>query len=368
MNSMIDSIVKAVGAEGVLAHLLGIGSIVVGTFLFAWLVRGIIVGIVLRVTRKTKTDLDDQILAAAKPVIMRLVYLSGLAVLNQYLDGRYDWYAPSHAAILGEIIYCLVTLTIILFGLKVIGVLTTWYSREISARTNTKFDDELLPLIRRVAQITVGIIGAITILNHFNIDVKGLLAVLGVGSLAIAFAAQETISNMIAGFVIMIDRPIRVGDRVILRDGMKCDVYEIGVRSTKFLTFDHTIVIVPNAELVKMTINNLSYPESPIRVKLVFQVAYDTNIEQAQELLLEIARANSRLMTVPAPAVFFTAIGDSALELTLIARAENPADQFSAEVEIRTAVLKQFRERGIEIPYPNRTVILRRTDNAVTFQ
>lgn len=202
------------------------------------------------------------------------------------------------------------------------------------------------------------------VLEHFDVDIKGLIAVLGVGSLAVALAAQDTLSNMIAGFVLMIDRPFRRGDRVILGDGTKCDVYLIGLRSTKFLTFDNTLIIVPNAELIKMTINNQSYPEPKIRVKVEVGVAYGSDIDKVRKILLDIARNHPDSLDDPAPDVYFTELADSSLNFAVVCRVGSVSQLWMTSVKIREEIYKRFEAEGVEIPFPQRVVHLVKEDSA----
>jgi small-conductance mechanosensitive channel len=136
-----------------------------------------------------------------------------------------------------------------------------WYAETIAVRTRTMLDDKFMPLLQKVAQVILWIIVVLVILKIFGRDVNTILAALGVGSLAIALAAQDTIANIIAGFLIMLDRPFRIGDRITLPTGEKVDVLDIGIRRSKFLSEDGAIIIVPNLDLSKSKIVNFTYGE-----------------------------------------------------------------------------------------------------------
>ena len=356
---MIDSLVRLTGAEGALAQALAIVFITVVTVISGWIIQTVIIAGALRLTRHTRTNLDDKIVAAARPFIIRLVYLGGAHLLNQYLDGKNEVYSPSHAALVGHILFALLVLAVTLFLLRFVRVLTDWYGELTASRSESALAEELLPLVRRLGQIIVLIVGVMTLLEHFSVDIKALVTVLGVGSLAIGLAAQETISNMIAGFVIMVDRPFRVGDRIVLRDNIKCDVYKIGVRSTKFLTFDNTIIIVPNAELVKMTINNQSYPDDSIRVQVDVAVSYDSDVTTVKKILVETAKAHPLTLAHPAPDAILASLGESALQFQLFCRVAEVKDQAPTALALREEVLRRFRAEGIEIPFPQRTIHVR---------
>ncbi len=353
---MIEELLNSIGVNGWLADVLSVVVILIVTFTLAHLAKALFSGVFARLSGMTSTNLDDEIVRVTKPIIVKLVYLAGLWSLSHHLEGKYEWYSGLRVEIVAGILFSLMVLLFATYLIGLVTALTDWYSKSVAVRTESTFDDELMPLLKRVGRISVVIVAAMIILDHFSVDIKGLVAVLGVGSLAIALAAQETISNMIAGFVVMVDRPFRKGDRIILGDGTKCDVYEIGMRSTKFLTFENTLVIVPNAELIKMTINNLTYPETRIRVKVDVGVAYGSDVDRVEEILLEIAREHKMVLDNPPPSVFFTEMADSSLNFSLVGRVQDVIHQWPTSLEIRKSIYKRFNTEGIEIPFPQRVV------------
>ncbi len=158
----------------------------------------------------------------------------------------------------------LLTVLIILIGFivqRVIDGVAVWYKENIAYKTSTSLDDQLIPIARRVLKVAVWVMALLIILPLYGINISALITTLGVSSLAIALAAQDTIANIISGFMIMIDRPFRIGDRVKIPSGEVVDVLEIGVRRSKFLSQDKAIVIVPNLELSKSKIVNYTYGE-----------------------------------------------------------------------------------------------------------
>jgi len=197
----------------------------------------------------------------------------------------------------------------------------------------------------------ISMIGLLIVLNRFDINVSGIIATLGIGSLAIALAAQETLANMIAGFVILIDRPFREGDRIKLPSGEVGDVYEIGMRSTKILDFDNNLIIVPNTDLVKSKIQNMTYPDYVSRVFVDVDVAYDTNIELAKKILIDIAKSHPLTLPEFEPVVFVTNFNQSGISLRLISRTADYRNVYKMQSDFREEILKKFFEYKIEIPF-----------------
>ena len=142
---------------------------------------------------------------------------------------------------------------------RIAVVMFDWYALNIAAKTKTDLDDKFIPLFKRVTVTIIWAIGLIVLLGRFGVNISAFVATLGVGSLAIALAAQDTIANIIAGFLIMIDRPFSIDDTIKLPSGEKVKVLDIGIRRSKFLSEDGAIIIVPNLELSKSKIVNYTY-------------------------------------------------------------------------------------------------------------
>ncbi|MBU1090491.1 MAG: mechanosensitive ion channel family protein, partial [Candidatus Omnitrophica bacterium] len=144
---------------------------------------------------------------------------------------------------------------------RIAGAILGWYNQNVAAKTVTRLDDQLIPLARRSINIVIWVIVILLILPLYGINISVLITALGVSSLAIALAAQDTISNIIAGFMIMIDNPFRVRDKIKLPSGEIVEVLDIGIRRTKCLAEDGAIIIVPNLDLSKNKIINFTYGE-----------------------------------------------------------------------------------------------------------
>ena len=136
-----------------------------------------------------------------------------------------------------------------------------WYHSNIASKTATKLDDKLIPIMRRTLNVVIWIIALLVILPFFGVNISALVAALGVSSLAIALAAQDTIANVIAGFMIMLDSPFEIGNKIKLPSGEVVEVLDIGVRRSEFLSEDKAIIIVPNLDLSKSKIVNYTYGE-----------------------------------------------------------------------------------------------------------
>lgn len=302
----------------------------------------------------TESDLDDRIIEAVKKPVYFIIILTGLYVAIARLPLE-----PKVKAIADGIVFVLGVGIAISIALRVVDVLIEWYATEIAVKTQSTVDDQLIPLVEKVANIFILVMGLITVLKHFGYDVLSLLTALGVGSLAIGLAAKETLTNMISGFTIMVDRPFGIGDRIELTGGQVGDVLDIGLRSTKIMTPEQNTLVVPNAELVNTKVVNLSFPSPKIRNKITVGVAYGSDIEKAKMIMKECALSVHSVVKEPAPDVFFTKFGDFSLELMLVYTTEKFGDKVPSQDAINMLILKRFQEDGIEIPFPTKVVYSR---------
>ena len=354
MYELIDKIPMSTSLQIIAASV----AIIVLTILSAWIVRAVMSLVVGRLASRTRTDLDDKLLSGVKRYIHLLIYIVGGVALFNYLEHVSGGRAPSLFKGIDGAFYVLGVFIIAVMIVRIISTLLSWYATNIASRTETTLDDEFIPLADRGVKIVGYILALLIVLEHFEINIMGLVTVLGVGSLAIALAAQETIANMIGGFVLMIDRPFRVGDRVRLDTGTTVIVNQIGIRSTKFRTFDNSLIIVPNAELMKSTVHNLTYPAPMLRVQIDVGVGYDSDMEQVRRVMLDEAARHQAIIDDPPPNFFFLEFGDSSLNVSMRCWVADVSEQFVTASELREQVLNRFREEGIEIPFPQRVVTM----------
>jgi MscS family membrane protein len=330
--------------------------------LFTRPVRWLLLVLGRKLLARTETALDDQILGVALKHVRPILVVIGLQLaVREIRKGT----GTSETTINQVLDYAEILLYVFLVGLGVkvlLGIVhevIQWYLGRISTEGTSNLKLTLGPLTTKLTTLLVGFVAIIIVLDHFGINIGSLLVSLGVGSLAVALAAQDTIANMIAGFVILVDRPFRVGDRIELAAGQVGDVREIGLRSTRVQNFDNNLIIIPNSELIRSRIVNLSYPEQSNRVLLRFSVAYGADVEAVRGILVGIAGAHPDLLKDPVPQVFVTDVNETAVQLTLVGRAASYMVQWGAETQIRERAYQAFLEHGIRVPVQRRIVEMR---------
>lgn len=312
-----------------------------------------------RIFAKTRTTLDDRLLDVVRKNVRSLMLVIGLHIAVWEIHKGVTPEQLTALQILDyaeALLYIAVVLVLLKIALGIVHVFMSWYLEKIGGDGGSHVKLTLGPLTNKLVSLLFGLIALIIVLDHFGINIGSLLVSLGVGSLAVALAAQDTLANMIAGFVILVDRPFRVGDRIELPSGHVGDVQQIGLRSTHILNFDNNLIIVPNSDLVKGRIVNYAYPHNQIRVLLKVNVAYGTDPTQVRTILIDLARNHPDLLQDPPPEVYFTAMGDSSIEFSLVARAADFLNRFKAECALREQIYLRFAREGIEIPFPQRVI------------
>ena len=333
-------------------------GIACGSVLAWFLVQTIWRGIWSRVRSKRPGQLIPEVMAKTASSTAFVVLMAGLRWAVWAIQQIPDYKESGWLSMALNVLFVGLVIGFCLLAAQLLGSLFQWYRLTIAQRTKTTLDNEFIPLFSKLSKIVVFFVGAMIILNKFEINVTGFVATAGIASLAVALAAKDTLANMIAGFLIMVDRPFRINDRVELPDGQIGDVQEIGLRCTKILTYDNTLLVVPNSDISAARVINHGYPSANVKLRMKIGVAYGTDMEKVKEILVDIARSNPRVMDDPAPAAYFMAFGDSSLDAMLIAWVADYRDRFLITDEINLAIQKRFAQADIQIPFPQRDVHL----------
>jgi MscS family membrane protein len=208
-----------------------------------------------------------------------------------------------------------------------------------------------------VIVIVVAVIAGIILLDRFEVEVSGLVTTLGIGSLAIALAAQSALSDTIGGFMIMLDRPFRIGDRIEIQAlSTWGDVVDVGLRSTHIRTRDNRTVIIPNSVIVKSLIVNHSYPDSKYRIQIEIGVAYGSDIELVRQTIIDAVRQVDGVLEDKEVEALFLRFADSSLIFRVRWWLESFIDTRRMFDKVNTAMYQALYEANIELPFPQRVV------------
>ena len=195
------------------------------------------------------------------------------------------------------------------------------------------------------------IISALLGIISIGIDLTSLAFIAGALSVGIGFGLQDVIKNLVAGIIILFERPVKVGDWVVL-GGVEGTIKQINIRSTELLSFDKMSVIIPNATLISSTVTNKTHGDFMSRQSVAVGVAYGSDVEKVKKILLECANEHKLVMKNPAPYVLFKDFGSSSLDFELRCYVKDIRSGWTVPSELRYAINKRFIEEGIEIPFP----------------
>jgi MscS family membrane protein len=255
-------------------------------------------------------------------------------------------------------ILVIVTLSWLLF--KLIDAVSMYFE-SITKKTKSPLDDQLVPIVRKSLKVFFGILAFVFAVQNLGYSVASLLAGLGIGGLAVALAAQDTISNFFGSVTILLDRPFSVGDW-IETGGEEGVVEEIGFRSTRIRTFGKTELSIPNSTLANSVINNWS--RMPIRrVKMTVGVTYESSADQMNEAvegIRQILRDHKEVYQ-DFFLVNFTDFGSSSLDIFVYYFTTTTvwAEYLRIRQEVNVSIMRLLESLGMEVAFPTRTVYLK---------
>ncbi|QZP38690.1 mechanosensitive ion channel family protein [Halobaculum magnesiiphilum] len=317
----------------------------------AFVAEFVVIRTARRLVTRTETGLDEIALAELRLPLVASLALAGVFVLTR-IEGVVAAVPVSAAAL--EAFFGDPALTIVVllwaWGLNETVNRGVDYLQEQGARY------DFAPVLSNVWTLVVAVGTVGTVLYVWEIDVTPLLAGAGIAGIAVGFAAKDTVANFFGGVALYFDDTYRVGDFVELDSGETGTVVKVGVRSTTLLTRDEVLVTVPNSVLNATKVINQSAPSRRRRVRVPVGVAYGTDLDALEGLLVDIAVAEKLVLDSPKPRCRLRRFGDSALEYELLCWVSSPTRRAKAVHRLNRAIHDEFAEAGIEIPYPKRDV------------
>jgi small-conductance mechanosensitive channel len=258
--------------------------------------------------------------------------------------------------------HLVVAATAVILSLVASRVVRTLLRKQVLSKLEV--DRGLEYALLRFVHYLILLIGVYIGLKTVNIPlgaIVGLFAVIGVG---IGFGLQNLASNFISGVILLLERPVKVGDRLEVND-VWGDVKRINLRTTLIETPDNIAIIVPNSKLLENEVTNYSYGDPKIRLRIPVGIAYGSDCDKATEVMKRAARDNERTLDHPPPKTWFREFGDSSLNFELLCWIPDAAQKNDVISELNHAIDRGFRENGIEIPFPQRDLHLRSADPAL---
>ena len=342
---MLDYLTSLLGEEYTVVLVIMIASLIGSK-----IVQMIIVRFLHRLTAKTKTDIDDKIIAAiSKPIIITVI-LIGLQISLNMLTVLSDY--QSWVSMGFFIIYTLIGAIVIS---RIVRIFVSKCLNIKTGATNTP------NLLNNVISMLIYLIALFVIMGYFGTDLTGAIAALGIGGIAIGLALQGTLSNFFAGLHIISDRPVVIGDFIELDAETKGFVENIGWRSTRIRTIGNVSIIIPNAKLSESVIINNTLPSKPTSIIVKCGVGYGEDLEKVERVVVDVAKHVQKNVLGAVkdhePFVRFNNFGDSNIDFSVILRAEEFTSKYFITHEFIKALKKRFDKEKIEISWPMRKIV-----------
>ena len=299
--------------------------------------------------------------------------MEGLLESTDKTEGWWEWLV-TFKSLLNIPLFTLANTTVTLMSLVVFILLLTMFvmgasylKKILRDRILPRFvqDEGLQYTLARMSQYSVVVIGILVSFQFLGVDFTGLAVIFGFLSVGIGFGLQNITSNFISGLIVLFERPISVGDRVVV-NGIEGDIEEINIRATKVKTLENISIIVPNSDFVSKDVINYSHGDPTFKLIIDVGVAYDSDLDLVLQALDEVASESSSVMKRRKHDVHLRSFGDSAWNMKLIVWVPNVKNRYTVQNELNQAIVRKFNERGIEIPFPQRDIHIKSGKNPLT--
>ncbi len=342
---IVNEMLARTGITASQALMRGALVIAVATFVTAWVVRSLGNRAAGAVCRWSGLGIQGDLFEIiSRPLWLTVVLVGVLVELQWVMPSPITDFAVAGAAKTGLTIMWALVLGRILYLICE------------RLRVSHPHGAEVFRLTENVGTAFICIMGALSVLSVWRIDLTPFLASAGFAGIVAALAAKDTLANFFGGINVFFDRPFKTGDFIVLDSGERGQVVHIGLRSTKILTLDDIFVSVPNAIMANSKIVNESAPDPRFRVRTSVSVSYSSDVDQVEALLEKVARENALVVEDPVPVVRFRAFGESALEFDLLFWIHESKQKERAIHEVNRAILAEFNRAGIIFTVPQRDI------------
>lgn len=300
---------------------------------------------------KTKTKFDDMLFDHTKKPLFYLILVYGLklSLLNLEINGFTERLVDSAMA-----------LVFLFIMLRAIDVAVETWAITFSKRTKTKLDDVLLPLLHKMVRVFFVVVGLLWVFKIWQIDITPYLAGVGISGLVLGLALQDSLKNIFGGITLLLDKTYQYGDKIKLETGEVGTIHDIGLRSTKIITFDSEVIYVPNGYLANSRVLNYTRPDPKVRAHVFFGVEYGTDVKKVEKVVMGVLTKMHDVMEDPAPTVIFLEMGDFALKFRANFWVDKWDKSWNKKIEATEKIYDALRKAKIGIPFPTQTLYLKK--------
>ena len=331
-------------------------GIILGAFIVGKAIYWIFGNLIKKITAKTKTKLDDILVDMLEEPAMLAIILAGFWYGLHSLtltQGVLDFF--------NKAIWVVIILNIAWFVSRFFEALVTEYLTPYAKKSDSDFDDQILPIVRRGVKLVIWILAIIVALDNAGYNIGAVLAGLGIGGIALAMAARDTVANIFGGIMIFLDKPFKIKDRIKI-EGFEGNVEEIGIRSTRIKTLSGTLVTIPNSTFTENPVENITL-EPARRVITTLGLVYDStdkDLEKAMQILDKIAKKHLKEITDEYK-IGFTNFGAFSLDISFTYYIKKESDVLNTQNSINLEILKEFNKNKLSFAFPTQTIEIKKS-------
>ncbi len=307
--------------------------------------------ILKKIAARTKITADDKLVDLLHGPICTAIFLVGILHALSVTTPPAPW---------GFVLPSLVKSLLLFVALQALSRFFNWLTKLNISRDlkSDKLGQDFSLLLKNLIRVVILVAGLLWLLAIWKVDLTPLFASAGIAGIAVALAAKDTLANFFGGLSIFMDKTFKLGEYIILESGERGEVVEIGIRSTRIKTRDDVLITIPNSILANSKIINESAPIPRFRIRVPVSVAYGSDLDQVEEVLLEVAKANPNVSLELEPRVRLRVFSDSSLNFELLCWVSDPRVKGLETHNLLRSIYEAFAEKGIEIPFPQRDIHL----------
>ncbi|MBI2665949.1 mechanosensitive ion channel family protein, partial [Candidatus Woesearchaeota archaeon] len=289
MSLTISQILKLIPPEYYLNNLFILALIIFVAFIILAKGLQLLFNLYLKkVASKTESQIDDLIFERTKTPLFYLILAYGLKV---------SLFSLNINGVVQKLVSSMMAIVFVLAITRSIDVLLEAWGITFAKKTKTHLDDILLPLFRKATRVILIVVAVLWVLKIWKVDITPYLAGVGISGIVLGLALQDSLKNIFGGITLIIDKTYKVGDKIKLESGDIGTIYDVGLRSTKLITFDNEVVYIPNGYLANSRVQNYTHPDPKVRSKVEFGVAYGTDVEKVKKIVLEAIKNTDGILT-----------------------------------------------------------------------
>jgi len=271
-------------------------------------------------------------------------------------------YFELKTTIFDNLINTLLIIIVVILLLKIINGFFKQWALEWKFRTRTTTDERIIPLLQKILKTVVIVLSVIFAFSAWKINISPLLATAGIAGLAIGLAVRDSLSNILGGLQLVLDKTFKVGDKVQLESGEMGVILDVGLRSTKLRTYDNEVIHIPNGFLANSKIKNYTQPDFSMRVNVNFGVEYGSDPEKVRQIVLGAVKKIDTVLEEPEPVTLFLNMSDYSIDFVARAWVKEYTKAYSTKLKMTDEIYKALNKANIGIPFPTRTIYTKKID------